>query len=336
MGMEISKELIFKNFENNVTPLQRKHIDEWLRDQSNEELYYKYLEEWENQNPEYLPDSARLVDKYVSFVRDNPYTPSMAGNDPDVEIGSSSWSGAYRPFAAVIIVLLIAFAVILFKGQFLWYQEYKTLAGQRKNIILNDGTHVILQPISTLYVPRWNFFATDREVLLEGTADFAVAHMPDEQKFVVKTNKDFEIIVLGTEFSVSASAVNSEVLLKTGKVRLQYLENSEGKELIMKPGDQVHLDENNKLTLYQGQVKKLFSPESPRHFVFDQMTLAELADMLEQDYGVTVEISSEQLKNRKLMGSFMAQNLDELLNTLGELLNVSVSRRENHIVFRSK
>ena len=72
MKIGITKELIFDHFANKVTPLQRKQIEVWLEERGNEELYYKWLEEWENNNLEYQPESDALVAGYWEFLRANP------------------------------------------------------------------------------------------------------------------------------------------------------------------------------------------------------------------------------------------------------------------------
>ena len=72
MEANITRELIFEHFANKVTPLQRRQIDEWLQTEGNEELYYKWLEEWENSNPEYQPDSELLVEDYLKLYPHQP------------------------------------------------------------------------------------------------------------------------------------------------------------------------------------------------------------------------------------------------------------------------
>jgi ferric-dicitrate binding protein FerR (iron transport regulator) len=53
--------------------------------------------------------------------------------------------------------------------------------------------------------------------------------------------------------------------------------------------------------------------------------------MLEETYGLKVKVFGTDLANRKLMGSFQAENLDELLNTISELLRINVIRQNNEV-----
>ena len=52
-----AKPLLMAHFANKTTPLQRRIIEEWLRDEANQELFYGWLVEWENQLPVYQPDT---------------------------------------------------------------------------------------------------------------------------------------------------------------------------------------------------------------------------------------------------------------------------------------
>ena len=58
--------------------------------------------------------------------------------------------------------------------------------------------------------------------------------------------------------------------------------------------------------------------------------------MLEETYGLKVEISSPELAQRELMGSFRAANLDELLQTISELLDITMVREADTIRLSEK
>ena len=201
---------------------------------------------------------------------------------------SSSWN---RPFwlAAASVVLVIVLAGLLFRNQII-YQTYTTAFGETRSLTLDDGTSVRLNANSSLRVPRWGFGRTSREVLLMGEADFSVTHTPDDQKFVVKTVKDFEVVVLGTEFTVFARNRGARVLLNKGKVQLHYQENKIARQVTMKPGDLVTLDPENHIALKMRKQPQLPPIGNEKRFVFEETTLEEVAYMLEENYGLQVEI----------------------------------------------
>jgi transmembrane sensor len=256
MDSEINKELIFRHFARKVSPLQRERIANWLRSTVNEEQYYEWLEEWESRNPQYLTQTDKATQQYTTFLTDNPHTEDARSiNAPTILSVSRSWN---RPFwlVAASVVLVASVAGLLFHKQ-LVYQTYTTTFGETRSIKLADGSSVRLNANSSLQVPRWGFGRSTREVVLAGEADFSVIHTPNDQQFVVKTAKDFEVVVLGTEFTVFTRKRGARVVLNKGKVQLHYQENKVAKQVTMKPGDLVTLDPENHIalkTLKQPQV----------------------------------------------------------------------------------
>lgn len=333
MKSDITKELIFDNFANRVTPIQRRLIDNWLQIGDNEELYYKWLEEWENRNPEYQPDSEGLVGGYLDFIRTNPRhgaTPESVRN-PYFTLGR----GRLTPLAAAVVLLLIT-AVLWLNKSSVYYKTHQTSNGETKTFILVDGSQVTLNASSSLMVPRWGFGNSSREVVLDGEANFSVRHTLDNRKFVVKTKKEFEVVVLGTEFSVFSRSRGAKVVLNKGKVQVNYKEGKATKKLLMKPGELVSFDPQNQPKLSQASRLSNVSIWHEKRFVFEQTKLADVAQMLEETYGLNVEVDSPQLGQRELMGSFRADNLDDLLQTISDLLDINVIREGNTIRLSEK
>lgn len=205
-----------------------------------------------------------------------------------------------------------------------------------KSFVLTDGTQVTLNANSSFKVPRWGFGDAKREVYLTGEADFSVTHSSTNQKFIVKTDKNFEVVVLGTEFSVFARPRSANIVLKKGKVLVNYKEGKIAKQLIMKPGELVTFNKNNKALLKPVIQPSIFSLWKEKRFVFDETQLSDVAQMLEETYGLKVTINNRELAERKIMGSFRAENVDELLHTISELLDINVIRQEDKVQLSEK
>jgi ferric-dicitrate binding protein FerR (iron transport regulator) len=334
MKSDITKELIINHFSNRITPLQRKQIDEWLQSKANEELYYKWLEEWEIHNPEYMPDSDRLLAQYTELLYSN--SNANRGITPQTQFTGSLRRQWWLRGLMAASVLLISGMSYWFFGDLIYFKTYQTAYGEVKTFILTDGSQVTLNANSSLRIPRWGFGKSDRKVLLEGEAAFNVQHTPSHQPFVVKTNKNLEVVVLGTEFSVFSRHRGARVVLKKGKVRVNYQQGNSTRQLLMKPGELVSFDRANKVSLKTASQPQNFSIWKEKRFLFDETILADVAQMLEETYGLTVTIDNPDLAQRKLMGSFRAENVDELLLTIAELLNISIVREEDHVVFSEK
>ena len=83
MKTDINKIMVFDYFAGNLTPLQRKKIENWLQSPQNEELFYLYLEEWENNNSEYEPDGDVALKQYVNILNteEKEFSPSYVAKD---------------------------------------------------------------------------------------------------------------------------------------------------------------------------------------------------------------------------------------------------------------
>jgi transmembrane sensor len=332
MEPTITKGLIFNYFKRRSSPLQRELISKWLQDKANEELYYEWLEEWESKNPQYLVQSEPALHRYMNFVMEpSPVelsgTSYTAGVSVSKSIHRNHW---YWLAASTTILIILGF---LFRGSIL-YQTYETAIGETRSFKLSDGSAIRLHANSALRVPRWGFGQKNREVTLMGEADFSVRHTPDSKKFIVRTAKDFEVEVLGTEFSVFSRSRRAKVHLKSGKVHLHYREKKTPKSMILRPGQLVLLDPKNHADLKTHDAPVQQPIRQGERFIFDETSLEEIAYMLEESYGLRVDIEGEGLSGRVLMGSFQADNLDQLLQSISELLNINVVRQGNRVLLR--
>lgn len=332
MKTDITKELIFDHFSGKTSPIQRKEIDRWLGTGAHDEQYYAWLEEWESSHLQYVADTDQAAVAFSEFLGSNPVTNELPGTadevmDSNVTSDRKNWRIYW---VAASVALIVAFASWLFRDQIL-YVKYQTAYGEVANYVLPDGSHVKLNTNSVLLVPRWGFGAATREVFLTGDASFSVVHTLDHKRFVVKSPNDLQVVVLGTEFTVYARKHFSKVILKNGKVQLLYNEHQEQKELTMKPGDLVTFNKDNQPQLKTTKQAQSYSEWEERRFVFEETSLEEIAYLLQENYGLTIDIKGEELSGRMLMGSFRARNVDELLQSISELLDISVVRQGNHV-----
>lgn len=111
-------------------------------------------------------------------------------------------------YAAAILILIVSSSLLTF-----WYTRPEqpailsanvmntlyTPAGQRAQLILQDGTEVWLNAKSKLVYPA-QFTGEERRVIVEGEAFFDVAKDPSKP-FIVSA-QDIDMKVLGTQFNV--------------------------------------------------------------------------------------------------------------------------------------
>ncbi|MHA4740375.1 FecR family protein [Dyadobacter sp. MSC1_007] len=329
MKPTISKRLIFDHFANKTSPLQRTAIENWLTNRDNEELYYQWLEEWERNHLQYDAQSEIALEHFFSIVeQEGATTPEEQTN---LREKLANWANHYTWKIAAVIALALGLA--WYNRDTINYISYKTSYGEVKTFQLSDGSKVKLNGNSVLRLSRWNFGETKREVFLKGDASFDVEHLKNHQKFVVNTPENFAVEVLGTEFTMSARKFGSKVVLTNGKVKLHYVEATSEKELIMKPGDVVKLKKDRPMEKTRTEAPETYSEWENKRFVFDETTLEEMGYQLQETYGLQVTFSSQTIANRQLMGSFKGRTIDEFLQSIAEVLDLSVSRENNKVLF---
>lgn len=328
MESEIHKELIFDYFGRKASPMQRQRIAQWLQQKANEEQYYAWLEEWERNNLQYLAPTEAAHRQYVTFLEEQSDQTTDAETDQLTASGSNWFRRSW--LIAATAVLILGVCTFLLRNQLL-YKTYETAFGESRSLQLTDGSTVILHANSRLRLPRWGFGQFSREVWLRGEANFSVTHTRTNQPFVVKTTKNVEVLVLGTEFTVFARNRGTKVALSRGRVKLNYQEGTTAHQLLMKPGQLVALDAGNHLASNVIKPPELRPAWHDKRFVFDEIPLWEVAIMLKESYGLVVEIRDPELASRVLMGSLRADNADQLLQSISELLDINVIREGNRV-----
>lgn len=328
MDKSVNKNVLFERFSGRATPLQKKLIEQWLIEPTNRELYYEWLDEWENQFIQILPNTEDELQKSLQKIAQNEayLTPISVERTPNFFRYYFHW------LTAAAVVLLISFGVFISRD-YIFYKRYETAFGEIQKIQLPDDSQVSLNANSTLKVARFGFGTNTREVFLTGEASFSVKHTIDNQRFIVKTDKNFEVEVLGTEFNVYARQKEAKVVLNKGKVKLNYTVGESAKQLTMKPGDLVTFDLIGQAKIQQIAQPQNYSAWQEHRFVFEQTPLKEVATMIQENFGVKIEFRDEALSQRTISGAFHAENANELLQVISELLEINFNRQDNDVTF---
>lgn len=332
----VTKFLLLEYHAGRATPLQVKLIEDWLREPAHESLYYETLFEWESASPQYLVDTAAALDAYRHRLSEPV---PRRGGVPFAEPTARRW---HFPAWLVAASALLAVLSGWWFRDTIRYQTHTTGFGEIKSLALPDGSRVTLNANSTLRVPRFGFgrewpWVPGREVKLTGEAEFSVVHTQTQQRFVVKTRRNLNVEVLGTEFGVFTRDRATRVVLARGKVKLSYRHpNTRPAELTMRPGQQVTLDEHGSLILRNNVKPREVLAWKERRYVFNDTPLREIGYLIHENYGLCVDILSPALASRMVTGTYEATNADELLLALGQLLDIQITRKKNKVIFSEK
>ncbi|WP_299707838.1 FecR family protein [uncultured Pontibacter sp.] len=248
----------------------------------------------------------------------------------------SMWHSVPKAWLSVAAASLLVLA-----GVFTFYSlqrdqplTYATTFGEKRTIQLPDNSVVVLNANSSITIPsKWSS-NSPREVILQGEAYFSVTHQPNSQRFVVTTSKGTAIHVLGTEFNVYDRGHEDRVVLASGKVNLSLFQDGNKQQIEMEPGDLVSITTGAGVSRRRVD-PALYTAWQHNKIYFDDYTLKEVAEMLEQQYGYRVQFSSQELSEQKITAFLEVKNADDILSTLKETFEVQITQKEKTLYISS-
>ena len=242
---------------------------------------------------------------------------------------------AYRWYAAACLLLLGL-------GLGLWWAGpsyhpfmvvYQTEYGEKNQIILPDGSTVMLGANSQLRHRRGWSSDELRTVTLQGEAFFSVTHQANDQKFVVQS-AEVAIEVLGTRFNVNNRRGENQILLEEGSIRLDVSQvktrqPNQASTILMQPGEVVEI--SSALI-----AKKTVNPApyvswTRDTLIFRQAPLREIIRTIEDHYGYTVTAQGLAVDELLLTAELHTSELDMILRYLSEVFDLTIHKEKNKI-----
>lgn len=202
--------------------------------------------------------------------------------------------------------------------------------GERKEIVLQDGSIVVLNSNSSITYPE--SFGKTREIKLKGEAYFKV-HRDVEKPFIVAT-RDVSVKVLGTSFNINSYEHNStKVSVVTGKV-----------QVTSPPGEKQLLTKNQQASFTKGSKFNLTKDDSAEGIAWTHntiflknTTLAETAKIIENWYNIKVDFEDSKLETMMISGKFKDEKLENVLNSIAALKQLEIKYlTKNHVLIRKK
>lgn len=285
----------------------------------------------------------------------------------NTQIGNHTRAIQFRWLAVAASLLIVATAVWLFTpdtkknpAQTLTKVEKQPAATARwktqtntsaktYSIKLEDGSMVKLAPKAVIKYQEPFGPQGQRNIYLEGEADFDVAHNKT-RPFTVHT-KLFSTMALGTSFRVSETAMACNVKLFRGKVLIKPLINAlKGwkQDIILLPGNEmkyslekgaVSVNPFNAVPKQHAQPRNSeYSNKDEGTLVFDNTPLPDVMKTLITRYHSPIFYNEEQLKGKYFSGEVLkGDSLSVLLNVIANMNGLQVTKREDaYIITQSK
>lgn len=243
----------------------------------------------------------------------------------------SSTAKRRRPFFfAKAASVLIACAVLMVYWQPDILQnlqsDYHTATGEQRQIVLADGSKILLNTDSAVAVDVAN---TERKVrLLRGEAFFEVAHAP-ERPFWVEAGVA-RARVTGTAFSVGRDDENVTIAVAQGRVETS-TEGNPGRITPLTAGESARYQNQQLASVQHIDVQKALAWRQGQ-LVFVQATLADVVMQINRYRPGLMLITDEQLKHRPITAVFSVNRLDDAVKALEQTFGIRARRLADYWV----
>lgn len=221
-----------------------------------------------------------------------------------------------------------------------------TPPGSQYEIVLSDESHVWVNTASAIRFPT-AFTGHERNVAMTGEAYFEVAKNA-QQPFIVNipalpgSSGGGRVEVLGTHFNIKAYDDDREIstTLLEGRVKFSALatipaakENSQ----LLSPGQQAQLKMNGNIQVTdQVNVNEVIAWKKGE-LIFNNLTLAEAASVIERWYNVQLEIKNPQIANCRITVSFLkGETIQQVMDVISAYNDLTWKMKNGAITISGK
>lgn len=317
------QDLLKKFLEGNCTREELARLYESLR-QAQEEEYDELMEEVWNEMNTTDGLSAANSDKVLENVRKD-----IRFSQASAKRHKKNWP--FYSLAAALIILILSTIVLIRHNPMV---EIRTTYQQTQSIVLPDSTEIILNANSSLRYAEDFLSQASRDIWIDGEAYFHVRSLKNKAgkkvPFIVHTDV-LDIQVTGTQFNVKDRHGESEIVLEEGSIRL-VPQDQLGQALDMLPGQKVMADAASGLQLSQVEDPALYASWKENELYFEHQPLADIAQEIEDEYGLDIIIADPDLGNLQFTGSAPADQLEVLLISIEKSFNLNIQKDENRYI----
>jgi transmembrane sensor len=310
--------LISKLVTGEISSEEKEILDRWLNQSPDHNEYYKkILQYWENSKqpePKFFP---KIEEQWFelenrlgwrSRLKPGGWLQTLS------EYMHACFFENRRAFVAAAAAICLVFITLL-----VWqtplnpfrYQLISTANKEKQNIILSDGSEVIMNSASCLKY-RKDFSDLERKVDLTGEAFFIV--MSDHRPFIIIT-ENAKTEVIGTEFNVWARNRQTRVIVKEGKVKLSTLATAVDHTILSKGQMSSVVNDTLSRDIEQVDVNHLLG-WLENQLVFDETPVKEVLDEVMRFYDIVIEVVDPELYSLKITALFDNKPVEVVLTSI--------------------
>jgi ferric-dicitrate binding protein FerR (iron transport regulator) len=329
MNEEYYINLIYKSLDNVLSPTELEELELWRKASDDNDRTYLSIElAWKHTE---IPSvEVPEVDLDMEFAE---LEDKIAEEEEDARViklkRQSSAKSRVNWLAIAAGILLIIGAGFIFRllttdGVTQGWVEVKTTT-LTKTVQLTDGSKVTINKYSSLSYPE-EFEEDKRSIQLDGEAFFEVAR--DE-------NKPFVIETVNERVNVRSYSKSGEsaVYVKTGKVRFETLDASEG--VILTKGDQAVLDkQSNKIEKNDDADPNIIS-WIRGELIYRDVPFADVIEDLRNYYNIDIQLSNSTIGKCPYTSIIKGNNVETIIETISIALGVEVTKSSGGVYILS-
>ena len=336
--------LVSKVLSNQATKEENEKLHNWIK-QSNEreESFRMFSDIWQKTR---LKRDSNKVESAFSKLNDRillreESKVTRIKNNTILHNFRERYLSPIMKSAAVLLIVVASISVFYYAGNHKmeikteWITKYNP-AGQKSKILLQDGTIVWLNSVSTLTYEK-NFNDSARLVELEGEAYFEVAK--DNFRPFKVFSKGLTTTVLGTAFNIRSFPSDSiiSVCLVEGKVHLDLPSNTPGeKDFTLLPGDKLIYSCKSSQTRFTDIKPGLDLGWKDGLLVFHEANFKEVIDRLSVWYGVQFKVLNNSPKNWSYSGEFKNSTLEHILEVMSYIEEFDFQLKKDSVLIKFK
>lgn len=198
---------------------------------------------------------------------------------------------------------------------------------------LSDGTCVWLNAQSELNYPV-NFTGNERVVYLKGEGYFEVA--PDANKpFIVRTDEDVAVRVLGTKFNLYAYGNDSDVVTTLAEGSVEVL--LPGKTVKIMPDEQIIYNKKENSYAREQVDASVYSSWKDGNFIFENQPLEKIMERLKRWYEMEIFYTNNDVRKYRFTGDLKKyDDFEKVVRMLEEVAGVKIEINDKRVIIGTK
>ena len=294
----------------NATEQDRKQAQQWQeRSHSHQKAYIEAEQLWLD-----------MGDAMLLPASSQPITlPALKTEQPRKIIYPTT---RLIPFAAAA-VLLLAILYPYFSFSDYWLSDYRTAVGEQKNIVLSDGSRILLNTDTAISV---QVDPSQRNIkLLRGQAVFTVATDPN-RPFEVTTDEAV-VKALGTVFDVLEDSQGTQVTVEEHAVSIRPLTEKGGvKTVRINEGQQTRYNAKTGFGPITGINIKQNAAWQRGKLIFKNQELSAVIAELNRYYHGHIMLTDNKLATLRVTGVFPLDDPKAVLSMIEQTLPLKQTR----------